>query len=202
MKKIVFVVLALIVVVGMVQAQDMRFGAKAGLTLGNINKDVEDMGIPSDADKKMRMGMTFGAMMHMPVSDNMVFIGEGAYIQKGVKVEFLGEEMIMKMDYLQFDALMKYAFAEAFGVYAGPGFGFVMAAEEEYPGGTEDMKDFVKSTEFSLNFGAQFMAMENIVLDARYNMGLTDIPDDEDAPELKSRTLSLSVISFNRVLRT
>jgi len=193
MKKIVFVVLALVLIAGMVQAQDMRFGAKAGLTLGNVNKDVEDMGMPSEADKKMRMGLTFGAMMHMPVSDNMVFIGEGAYIQKGVKIEFLGHESIMKLDYLQFDALMKYAFADAFGVYAGPGFGFVMAAEEESPAGSDDIKDIVKSTEFSLNFGAQFMAMENIVIDARYNMGLTDIPDEEDAPEIKSRTMSLTV---------
>ncbi|HPE28940.1 MAG TPA: porin family protein [Candidatus Mcinerneyibacteriales bacterium] len=193
MKKMIFVVLALILVVGLVQASDMRFGAKAGLTLGNINKDVEDMGMPAEADKKMRMGMTFGAMMHMPVGENMVFMAEGAYIQKGVGVEFMDEEMTMKIDYLQFDALMKYAFADAFGIYAGPGFGFVMAAEQEYPGGSMDIKDFVKSSEFSLNFGAQFMATENIVLDARYNMGLTTIPDEEEAPEVMSRTISLTV---------
>ena len=195
MKKVIFVVLALILVVGMVQASDMRFGAKAGLTLGNVNKDVEDLGFPSELfEKKMRMGMTFGAMMHMPVGENMVFIGEGAYIQKGVKIEHEGDEMIMKLDYLQFDAMMKYAFADAFGIYAGPGFGFVMAAEVEYPdGSSDDIKDFVKSTEFSLNFGAQFMAMENIVLDARYNMGLTSIPDEEGAPEVMSRTISLTV---------
>ncbi|HOO59966.1 MAG TPA: porin family protein [Candidatus Mcinerneyibacteriales bacterium] len=193
MKKMIFVVLALILVVGLVQASDMRFGAKAGLTLGNINKDVEDMGMPAEADKKMRMGMTFGAMMHMPVGENMVFMAEGAYIQKGVGVEFMDEEMTMKIDYLQFDALMKYAFADAFGIYAGPGFGFVMAAEQEYPGGSDDIKDFVKSSEFSLNFGAQFMATENIVLDARYNMGLTTIPDEEEAPEVMSRTISLTV---------
>jgi len=156
---------------------------------------VEDLGFPSELfEKKMRMGMTFGAMMHMPVGENMVFIGEGAYIQKGVKIEHEGDEMIMKLDYLQFDAMMKYAFADAFGIYAGPGFGFVMAAEEEYPdGSSEDMKDFIKSTEFSLNFGAQFMATENIVLDARYNMGLTSIPDEEGAPEVMSRTISLTV---------
>ncbi|HPJ69433.1 MAG TPA: porin family protein [Candidatus Mcinerneyibacteriales bacterium] len=193
MKKMIFVVLALILVVGLVQASDMRFGAKAGLTLGNINKDVEDMGMPAEADKKMRMGMTFGAMMHMPVGENMVFMAEGAYIQKGVGVEFMDEEMTMKIDYLQFDALMKYAFADAFGIYAGPGFGFVMAAEQEYPDGSMDIKDFVKSSEFSLNFGAQFMATENIVLDARYNMGLTTIPDEEEAPEVMSRTISLTV---------
>jgi|MTBAKSStandDraft_2_1061841.scaffolds.fasta_scaffold01381_15 opacity protein-like surface antigen len=193
MKKMIFVVLALILVVGMVQASDMRFGAKAGLTLGNVNKDVEDLGMPAEADKKMRMGMTFGAMMHMPVGESMVFMAEGAYIQKGVVVEFMDEEMTMKIDYLQFDALMKYAFADAFGIYAGPGFGFVMAAEEEYPGGSMDIKDFVKSSEFSLNFGAQFMATENIVLDARYNMGLTTIPDEEGAPEVMSRTISLTV---------
>ena len=193
MKKMIFVVLALILVVGLVQASDMRFGAKAGLTLGNINKDVEDMGMPAEADKKMRMGMTFGAMMHMKLTENIDLVGEVTYIQKGVGVEFMDEEMTMKIDYLQFDALMKYAFADAFGIYAGPGFGFVMAAEQEYPDGSMDIKEFVKSSEFSLNFGAQFMATENIVLDARYNMGLTTIPDEEEAPEVMSRTISLTV---------
>ena len=75
MKRVVLLIFAVLLVAGMMQASDMRFGAKAGLTLGNINKDVDDFGFPSGIDKKMRMGMTFGAMLHMPLSDNTVFMG-------------------------------------------------------------------------------------------------------------------------------
>jgi len=62
MRRVVFLVAVILLTAGMMQAADMRFGVKAGLTLGNINKDVEDLGFPSGIDKKMRMGMTFGAM--------------------------------------------------------------------------------------------------------------------------------------------
>ncbi len=194
MKRVLFVVLALIFVCTAVQAQDMMFGAKAGLTLGTIDKDVEDLGMPSEVDKKFRMGMTFGAMMHMPMGENMVFMGEAAYIQKGVKFDFAGEEVIMKVDFLQIDALVKYMFADAFGIYAGPALGFLLSAEEEYDGETADMKDYMKSTEFSLSFGGQFMFAENMMADARYNMGLTALDDDEEEDmDIKSRTIILSV---------
>ncbi|HOO59965.1 MAG TPA: porin family protein [Candidatus Mcinerneyibacteriales bacterium] len=193
MKRVVFLIFAVLLVAGMMQASDMRFGAKAGLTLGNINKDVEDLGFPSGIDKKMRMGMTFGAMLHMPLSDNTVFMGEGAYIQKGVTFDASGDEMTMKFDYIQFDALVKYLFSPNFGFYAGPGMGFVMTAEEVWDGGSFDLKDEVSSTEFSLNFGGQFMATENIVIDARYNMGMSDIPKEDDDFDLRSRTISFTV---------
>ncbi|MBN2726296.1 porin family protein [Candidatus Mcinerneyibacteriota bacterium] len=193
MRRAVFLVLAMILVVGTMQAADMRFGAKAGLTLGNINKDVDDFGFPSGIDKKMRMGMTAGAVMHMPLSDNTVFMGEGAYIQKGVTFDDDGDEMTMKFDYIQFDALVKYLFSPNFGFYAGPGMGFVMTAEEVWEGGSLDLKDEVSSTEFSLNFGGQFMATENIFVDARYNMGMNDIPKEDEGFELRSRTISFTV---------
>ena len=192
MKKVIFVVLALIVVVGMVQASDMRFGVKAGIALGNVNKDVEELDAPAEADKKMRMAVTFGAMMHMPVGEKMVFMAEGSYIPKGVKIEYMSEEMIMRLDYLQFDAMMKYAFSEAFGLYAGPGMGLIMKAEQEFDGDTYDFKDDVETLEFSLNIGGQFMATENVVIDARYNMGLTQVPDEGDF-DLKNNVLSLTV---------
>lgn len=192
MKKALFVVLALVVVVGMVQASDMRFGVKAGLTLGNVNKDVEELDAPAEADKKMRMALTFGAMMHMPVGENMVFMAEGSYVPKGVKIEYMGDEMIIRLDYFQFDAMMKYLFSENFGLFAGPGMGLIMKAEEEFNGEAYDFKDNVETLEFSLNIGGQFMATENVVIDARYNMGLTNVPDEGDF-DLKNNVLSLTV---------
>ena len=195
MKKVMLVLVVVLFACSMASAQDMMFGAKAGLSLGNVSQDNEDLGIPSEVDKKMRMGLTFGAMMHMPLGENMMFMGEAAYVQKGVKFEYEGNDDIMKMDFLQVDALVKYMFADSFGIYAGPAFGFVLSAKEEVDGHDYDAKDYVKSTEFSLSFGGQFMAAENIIVDARYNMGLTDLNDTDEGhdPEINSRTILLTV---------
>ncbi|HDS03734.1 MAG TPA: PorT family protein [Firmicutes bacterium] len=164
-------------------------------------------------DKKMRLSFVFGGMMHMPMGDNIVLIGEAAYMQKGVKYQGDGTyegidydaEYIMKMSYLEIDALFKYLATESLGLYGGLGFGLLLSAENEYDftidfsppvneSGSIDIKDQCKSTEISLNFGAQFLATENILLDARYNLGLTNIFDEEyDPDEIKSRTMSLTV---------
>ena len=193
MRRVVFLVAVIVLAVGMMQASDMRFGVKAGLSMGNVNKDVEDFGAPPEADKKMRMGLTFGAMMHMPLGEKMTLMVEGAYVQKGFTIEYMGDDMTLKFDYLQADVLAGYHFSDSFGVYAGPGLGFIMAAEEENPYDSYDIKDYVESTEFSLNFGVQFMATENICLDARYNMGMSSLFKEDDEIDLRSRTISLTV---------
>lgn len=192
MRRVILLVAVIVLAVGMMQASDMRFGVKAGLSLGNVNKDVEDFGAPSEADKKMRMGLTFGAMMHMPLGEKMALMVEGAYVQKGFTIEYMGDDMTLKFDYLQADVLAGYLFSDSFRLYAGPGLGFIMAAEEENPSDSYDIKDYVESTEFSLNFGAQFMATENIVIDARYNMGMSSLFKEDDEIDLRSRTISLT----------
>ena len=39
----------------------------------------------------------------------------------------------------------------------------------------EDFKDFFKTFDFGLNFGASFDIIENIFIGARYNLGLSNI---------------------------
>jgi opacity protein-like surface antigen len=58
---------------------------------------------------------------------------------------------------------------------------------------TEDLKETTKSTEFGLTFGAGFdwpLGSGKIVLDVRYDLGLSDIikPEVEDPSSLKTRT--------------
>jgi len=58
MKKVMLVLVVVLFACSMASAQDMMFGAKAGLSLGNVSQDAEDFGMPSEVDKKMRMGLT------------------------------------------------------------------------------------------------------------------------------------------------
>jgi hypothetical protein len=57
-----------------------------------------------------------------------------------------------------------------------------------------NIKDPFKSIDFGLNFGASFDFAENIMIGARYNLGLLDITDVEDSEDFK---LQNAVFSFS-----
>lgn len=76
---------------------------------------------------------------------------------------------VKDFDQIQIPILAKFSVGEKFSLLAGPDIGFLMDAEEG-----------VKSTNFGLDFGASYDVSENISIDAKYNLGLTNLI--EDAP--------------------
>ena len=66
------------------------------------------------------------------------------------------------------------------------------SAEVEFEDGeTIDIKEDIKGSEMSLNIGAQGK-LGPILLDGRYNMGLTDNADVDFGEELKTSTFIIS----------
>ena len=56
-----------------------------------------------------------------------------------------------------------------------------------------NVKGSLKSSDTSLNFGLGWDLPFGVTLDARYNLGLSDISDDPSFDGLKSRVIQLSV---------
>lgn len=87
-------------------------------------------------------------------------------------------------------------------LFAGPAVGFLMSAKQKfYINGVfeddEDIKPFLKSTNFSAVFGAGLEVMMDklmLILDIRYDMGLADINDKgTDALKLKALMFMVGV---------
>lgn len=87
-------------------------------------------------------------------------------------------------------------------LFAGPAVGFLMSAKQKfYINGVfeddEDIKPFLKSTNFSAVFGAGLEVVMNklmLALDVRYDMGLADINNKgTDVLKLKALTFMLGV---------
>jgi len=188
MKKICLVVVLLLAVVAMASA--MQFGVRAGIVMSKFTEDVEGI------DPGVNTGLVGGVCLHMPLPlmENLVIMGEANYIQKGSKYEEGGEEILFNTDYFELAAMGKFMLNDFIGLYAGPSFAFLTKAEVEFPGGTEDIKDYVKSSEMSLNVGAQ-VNLGPLFVDGRYNLGLTDNNDElgEGDFEAKTRTFSFAV---------
>ena len=185
MKKMLMIVFLMVLAVSMVSAT--QFGVKAGLVMSKFTEDFEGV------EPGVNTGLLFGAMIHMPLPVlPLTIIGEANYIQKGSEYEESGDEVNFNTDYIELTALAKYNILPMVGIYAGPSWGFITSAEVEYDGGTEDIKEYLKGSEMSLNIGAQGK-LGPILLDGRYNMGLNDINDEPDWDQnLKTSTFIIS----------
>ena len=193
MKRIglIFLLIGVMVFGSLAQMDDMKFGAKAGLTLSKLSISRDIFG---GADEKFRMGFAGGGIMIMPLNETMAIQGELLYVMKGEKLEDGGEEATIILDVLEVPVLLKYKATESMGFYGGPTFNYILTAKMDTPVGEEDWDDITKDMSFGLSFGAQYM-MDKIIFDARYDIGLSDIidSDDTDAPEIKMNTIYITI---------
>ena len=196
MKKVLFIAVVVLLGLGNVNAQEVKFGTKVGLNLSNFTGDLDD----SDS----KIGFNIGAFAEISLSDKFIFQPELLFSSQGAKFEesdnnFSSEETL-KFNYLNMPLMIKFAASDKFALEFGPQLGFLLSAkskfEETFDGETfseeVDIKDSVKSIDFGLNFGASFDVSENIMIGARYNLGLSDIIDSEDF-KVQNAVFSFSV---------
>lgn len=198
MKKLFFVVVLLFA--GVVNAQQVNFGAKAGVNFASIGGDDTD-----DMDGKT--GFHLGLISEILFSEKFAFQPEILYSSQGAKGEYSEEgvsvEGKLNLDYINIPLLAKYFVTPNLNIHAGPQLGFLVGAEEEYTasfgGETEsetiDLKDDTKGMDFALAAGLGYKLDMGLFFDARYNLGLSNIWDyeDEDDFSQQNNVIQLSV---------
>jgi len=179
MKKLftILTVVALTTTVSFAQAQ---FGIKAGLNIAAVGSSEDEA--PEDA----RMGMQLGGIAMFDLSDAVQLRTGLTYSQKGAaEKDFLGsgEDLVFALDYLEVPVDFAFMLGDGgFALSAGPYFAFLMSAKVKSDGESEDMED-VSAMDMGLNFGASYLINEQILIDARYGMGLMNLNSDSDSDE-------------------
>lgn len=172
-----------------VNGQDLKFGAKAGLNMSSIGGD--------DADGfKSKMGIHIGAFAQYGINDALFLQPELLLSYEGAKNSD-DDDKALSLTYLNIPVMVGYKIGavEGLSLEVGPQLGFLMGAKydgETDAGGGDKVKDYFKSTNFSLNLGAGYAVTENIGVGLRYCMGLTSISDDSDTDQ-KQSNLQISV---------
>jgi hypothetical protein len=95
----------------------------------------------------------------------------------------------LKTSYVAIPVMLKLYLAAGLNIQAGPQFGFLTAAELD----GVDVKDGFKKSDVSANIGLGWDLPFGLTIDARYNLGLSDVSDGVSAESLKSRVIQLSV---------
>jgi len=181
----------------------MQIGPKAGLNIANLGGDDADELIGESFDSKTGFG---GGIFFMYQFSNMFAIQpEAYYSMKGATYKEGGVEFTYTLDYFEVPLLLKLIIPIEGSnirpsIFAGPAIGFntTSKVKVEFDGESqeEDLKDDIKSTDFSLVFGGGigFMVGKNeLGVDIRYILGLSSIDDSSEAFDLKNTAISFNV---------
>ena len=188
-----FLSLLLILSFGNITAQtNLALGARVGLNIANLSFDPN---VPAGVTKSSRTGFMFGALAEIGFAPMIAVQIEPMFVTgAGSELSATGGKSTLKLSYFEFPILFKFKVPVSGPVmpyvFAGPNIGFVTSSKEVdeitgLPNGTSetDLKDFVTSTNFALDFGAgagfAVAPMTVIVLDVRYSLGLTNMLTDK-----------------------
>ena len=131
-----------------------------------------------DADP--RIGLAAGAEFEYGLTDNIGLSAGVLYSMQGVKTIIVDDDCTSKLDYLNVPILANFYVAKGFAVKLGvqPGFKLSSKAEFKGSGGSKEVDvDGFKSVDLSIPVGVSYQ-YQNIVFDARYNWGVTNIVED------------------------
>ena len=199
MKKI-FLTAAAVFAFSFANAQDVKFGAKAGLNISSITGD-------NTEDVSSKIGFQVGGFAEIKISDKFAIQPELLYSAQGAKSKNseLGGTSIykstIKLAYLNIPLMAKYYVAEGFSLEAGPQLGFLLSAENEatvsFEGESEtesaDNKEDFNSIDFGFNLGAGYDVTENINLGVRYSIGLSNIVKDSEDFKQNNSNIAIAV---------
>ena len=170
-----------------------KLGIKGGLNIANLSFDPA---LPSGSDNTTRTGLIAGAMVEFNLVPMFAIQAEPAYIQKGSKItaSSTSNEVNLKLAYLEIPVVLKLNIPSPGNikpyVFAGPNIGFRLSANSETPAGEVDIKDETQSIDFALDFGAgagfKIAPLVDLVIDARYSLGLSDILSDTGKQEFEN----------------
>jgi len=196
MKKLLFVTLVMLVAVSVSSLAQTKFGLKAGVNIANYGGDAEG----TDA----RIAPYFGGFANFAISEKLSFQPELLYSMKGAKSsykdEWEEEETTDKLSYLDIPLMLKYNVAGGLNLQAGPQVGLLLGAKQkneyksdEGSGSVEmDVKEYMKKIEFGLGFGLGY-DFGAFGIDARYNLGLSNIYDSEEDVKITNNVIQIGV---------
>jgi hypothetical protein len=181
MKKLCFLCLATIFSFSLANAQRTNFGVKLGFNSSTVE-------VTDGADYDAKSGIHIGGLAHIHISDHFAVQPELVFSCLGGEVD----DSKLKLNYINVPVLAQYMFSNGFRLQTGPQLGFLVSSELKFGDVEVDIDDAYNSIDFGWTLGAGYVFSSGIGIDARYNIGLSDITDASNS-EAKNRVFQLGL---------
>jgi hypothetical protein len=159
MKKILLTAMVFFTV-NVLMAQHAEFGIKGGVNFANLNAN-------DNENLSNRTSFHIGGLAHLHLSKQFAIQPELLYSGQGAS----SSDGDLKLSYINIPVLAQYMFGEGFRLETGPQFGLLVGAKA----GDIDVKSSLTTADLGWAFGAGYKTPGGFGVDARYNLGLTDI---------------------------
>ena len=203
MKKILitFVLLIGIVFTKVSNAQDLRFGVKAGVNMSTMSFDeVYD-------NAKMKVGFQLGCLSEYSINSKLATEVDFLFALQGFKASATGtgyeRNVTHNAFYVNVPLMLKWYIVDNVSVAFGPQVGLVVSAKnkmtEKFTGESSkttktSVKDRYAAADFGLCIAADYYVTENIFVGAGFNLGLTNLyKGDGYNIDSKNRVITLNV---------
>jgi hypothetical protein len=191
MKKLLFVSIMLVGVASSYAQVQFSIGLKGGANFASIQ--VKD----AKATWDNKTGFHGGAFALFKFTAFAVQ-SEIIFSQQGSTVTYNSQDYKANFNYVNVPILAKLYLPGGFNFQLGPQFGFLTGAESDFDPisgipGDADLEDYYKNSDVSLGMGIGWDLPLKITIDARYNLGLTEIDDNGSLEATKNQVFQLSV---------
>lgn len=198
-------------------AQEVKFGVKAGLNLSTAGGDMKDFIEDIGMDQKSHIGFHIGAFVDLGLTENFYIQPGLFYSNKGLKGELKEDDsykLKMNLSYLEIPILASYRINLSdnmkWHINAGPYLAYGIGGKIKFEGELledefDDLKAFdedegdLKRFDFGLSFGTG-VNFKSVYLGVKYDLGLTNIAGDSwegdeesSSTKIKNRNFSISV---------
>ena len=167
MKKLFIFTAVLLFAVSASQAQEIRFGAKAGLNVASLGGDSYS-GLGSLGS---RTSFHLGALVEIPIMDKWSVQPELLYSSEGSDWGYYFGSDKTKLDYIRIPVLAKYHIIKGLSGEAGPSFGIMVNADVA----GNDVKDNYNAFDAAFAIGASYQLDMGVFFSLRYNKGITNV---------------------------
>lgn len=146
------------------KAQDPKYGLKAGLNLSTVAGSGGDL----------KAGFHGGALAHIHLTSAFSLQPEVMYSTQGTKSNANSK---LLLNYINVPLLLQYNFDNGFRLQGGPQVGFLIEAKNKVGDVETDVSNTYKTVDFSVPLGFSYLGYSGFGVDARYNIGISNISD-------------------------
>jgi len=177
-----YVCLALVLFSFYLAPAQTNFGIKAGYNSSSVQ-------ITNGTDWDSKSGIHAGGLAHIHVTSHFAVQPE---IMISCQRGQMSDDNKLRLTYINVPVLAQYMVSDGFRLQTGPQIGFLVSAEQKIGNIEVDVDDAFDAVDASWIFGAGYIFTSGFGIDARFNLGLNNISDDEDF-KAKNRVFQLGL---------